>query len=218
MLAGIIDAYIAEKRDKEERGNDKFRVSSAGMCRLARYWKRQGKAETDPPDVRTLRVFEVGKIHHEWVQGILREKGLLIACEETLEDKDRRGHLDAIVKAEKPILYDLKSCHSGKFSYLEKGEVDAHRAHQIVTYALMWNEAHPDQQVNDCRLVYISKDDLRIAERPVWIAEWEAKVEEDWSLLERAWIDQCEPKPNGEPWMCRYCEYRTACEVRMDRR
>lgn len=212
MLARIIDEYIREKNGEgiPSTENPKFRVSDAGKCHLMRYWKRKGIEPTDEPDVRAKRVFEVGHVFHNWLQAILRRNGCLVEEEFEVEDTHRKGHVDAIVMTpEGLILYDFKTVHSRKFNYLNN-EIDKHYIHQIVTYYMMLPFG-----VEDIRLAYISKDDLRIQEMSI-IREFEfekilQETVDDWDKLIIAWETGQEPEPNPETWECRYCIYRSRC-------
>jgi len=213
MLANILDEFIVENRGLQEHLNDKFRVSDAGRCRLMRFWKRQGKPATDIPDARTYRIFEVGIIFHEWLQDLLTEKGILIEKEKEVEDIHRRGHIDAIVKnGERLVLYDFKTVHSRKFNYL-KAESDIHYHFQVVTYAMMLPYG-----VEEIRIAYISKDDLRIMEVPVNTDGIEEGVRKDWDTLLLYWQEQKAPPPNPKDWECKYCIYRSSCEYSRNRK
>ena len=60
-----------------------------------------------------MRVFEVGKILHEYLQNFLDEQGLLVLREFELEDAKRIGHLDAVIwDGRQSILYDFKTVNS----------------------------------------------------------------------------------------------------------
>jgi CRISPR/Cas system-associated exonuclease Cas4 (RecB family) len=207
MLANLVDTYISEKRNTNDSGNDKFRVSDAGRCHLMRYWKRQGKPASDDFDERTLRVFEVGHVFHVWLQDLLIEKGILVGKEFEVEDIHRRGHIDALIQTESGLLlYDFKTVHSRKFTYLTD-ESDRHYHMQAASYTLMLPFG-----VAETRIAYISKDDLRILELPVDVEEIKDAVTADWYTLVSAWANQKEPTPNPQDWECRYCTYRASCE------
>ena len=209
MLTEIIDTYIAEKNASIQRENGKFRVSDAGRCRLMRLWKRQGKPFSDTPDERTYRVFEVGHVFHVWLQELLANKKVLLASEFEVEDIHRIGHVDAIVnKGSGLILYDFKTVHSKKFSYIKK-DADLHYHFQASTYAMMLPFG-----VEQVLIAYVSKDDLRIQEVSVEVDVIGSQVEEDWKLLIEAWENQVEPTPNPMSWECKYCNYQSSCTYR----
>ena len=211
MLAELIDEYILEKRETQVRDNSKFRVSDAGRCRLMRYWKRQGKPFTDEPDERTLRVFEVGHVFHNWLQDLLELQGTLAGREIRVEDIHRIGHIDALVLPEGGplVLYDFKTVNSRKFSYLS-AEADRHYHFQAATYALLLPLG-----VGSIRIAYVSKDDLRIQEVPVDLEDIRGQVVEDWAILVKAWNEGKEPEPNPMSWECKYCAYGSACPHRL---
>ena len=214
MLAELIAQSLNKNLNEEQRSQDysKFRVSDAGRCHLMRYWKRQGKPFSDVPDERTLRIFEVGRVFHIWLQNLLRLKKVLVAEEFEVQDKHRIGHVDAVVMTEQGlVLYDFKTVHSKKFHYMKKFETDGdrHYAMQAYTYAMMLPFG-----VTDIRIAYISKDDLCIREVSINeeypnIDEWVLK---DWVKLIECWDSQTEPEPNPMDWECGYCGYKSSCE------
>jgi CRISPR/Cas system-associated exonuclease Cas4 (RecB family) len=175
-----------------------------------RYWKRLGLAPSDQPDERTLRVFEVGHVFHNWLQDLLEDQGALAGREIRVEDLHRIGHIDALVLTGKGplVLYDFKTVNSRKFSYLS-AEGDRHYHFQAATYALMLPLG-----VGEIRLAYISKDDLRIREVPVDLEALRDSVNEDWAILIEAWRAGQEPEANPMDWECPYCGYGSTCPQR----
>lgn len=209
MIEGLIAKILREKNDAHKPG-DKFRVSEAGRCRLMRFWKRKGKPYSDPFTDRVLRIFAVGHIFHSWIEDLIEKSGWDVKIEMKLEDEHRRGVLDLLVRTDEGyVLYDFKTVHSRKFDYLDK-EKDMHYIHQLITYKIMLKEQE-GIDVNDLRLFYISKDDLRVREVPVFHDQYIKETMMDWKILTDYWNKDIEPKPNAEPWECRYCVYRSIC-------
>jgi CRISPR/Cas system-associated exonuclease Cas4 (RecB family) len=195
-----------------DRDNSKFRLSDAGKCRLMRYWKRQGKAETRdiPPEV--LLQMQVGNIIHAYIERAAHEMGCLVSSEDKLEDEHRIGHFDMVLNdplddAER-IMYDIKTISSKKAYYMArdgKGANDQHIA-QLVSYALMYPET-----LDGLRIAYVIRDTMAITEAQIDMRRYESHVCEDWEILLHAWAYQTPPRANPEQWECRYCPYSADC-------
>lgn len=212
MIAGLLEEYLRDEFNlrKNRVSSEKFLVSDAGRCRLMRYWKRQGKETSIVYDSRMLRVFKAGSIFHEWVDDILNKKGSLFVKRIRINDEHRSGEVDNIIYEDgKKILYEFKSVHSKKFSYLAERGMDLHHACQVVTYRHML-----PFEVDDARVCYISKDDLRVHEDSVYkvYPNIDLTVETDWYVLIEDWKAGREPEPNPENWECAYCDYRDTCQ------
>jgi len=204
VIEKFINEYLAEQRAIPRESSGRFHVSDAGRCHLMRYWKRQATSPHQDFDDRAYRIFAVGHLFHLWIQGILKEKGVLISVEQKVEDEHRSGILDAIVQSSgKRILYDFKTVHSRKFLWIAK-EADIHYHHQAMTYNTMISVP-----ADEVRIAYISKDDLLIKEVPVFLTR--EKVDADWKPLIEAWVKQEPPKPTPLPWENAYCLYRESC-------
>lgn len=212
MIQSIIDNALKTKRSTERKSSGKFSVSGAGKCRLARYWDRMKKEGKEEPNERAYRVFEVGHIFEKWIVSLVDfpvpegENPLLHSYHGIVEDEHRKGEYDVILNVDgKKILYDFKTVHSRKFHNNNKQgwDKDIHYHHQIVTYWDMLKEK-PDE----CRLCYISKDDLCIQEVPVYPDKIIDAVREDWALLIGAWTAGIEPEANPLSWECKKCGYK----------
>jgi len=213
ILQTILDKYLQDCRDKVRvvTEDPKFRVSEAGRCHLMRYWKRMGVEPTNPIEVSSLRVFEVGTIIHRWIQEALRESGCLLAEEMVVEDEHRRGHIDAVVQWDgKTIIYDFKTVSPSRFS--DAISPSRNYRYQLYTYYLMY-----PGQVDDLVLAYICKDDLLIAEVSLLQGDFQRELDDvkrDWEGLIEGWIQGREPFPNPDsPVECYGCIYRTKCDT-----
>lgn len=209
----ILDDYLQENR-RELKPSEHFRVSDMGKCMRMRFWKRQGKKgiEIEP---RVLRIFEIGTIVHERMREILEEKNVLVSAEETIELNGFQGHYDGIIRLKDGLaLCELKTVHSGKFSYLlNSNQRDEHYEAQLMTYMKILREGdYP--QLRDGRLIYLSKDDLRIAEFGfTWSEKWDKKITEEMEQLNQYWADdELPPAQPPQKWMCKYCPYRGECK------
>ena len=210
-ITTILDKFCAERQehDTAERDNSKFRVSDAGKCRLMRYWKRQGKPMESHYTPEGLRTLHVGILIHNWIQDVIKNAGIALALELELEDFNRIGHLDALVKLEgKLVLYDFKTVNGKKWFYLSKNNFRPDLPHiaQILTYSQMI-----DPQPDKSFIVYINRDTLDMVESAVVPSVWGEKVTTDWDILITCWEKQIEPAQTTEQWECNYCGYRVGC-------
>jgi hypothetical protein len=159
----IVDQYLKSESEKIRNYGEYWSASSAGYCLRLNILKRLKvpcvpEIQEDLP--RTTRVFESGKIFHEWAQRITKNAGLSIAQELELQDKDLmvRGHIDDLVlittssafdppenapMAQVPyegesrlVLYDYKTANSQSFNY-KRDEIGHYHKMQLGTYMYM---------------------------------------------------------------------------------
>lgn len=164
------------------------------------------------------RIFESGHIFHEWMQRITKNAGLSIASEVELQDEELmiRGHFDdlvlvgtgivdqvgkyADVERRNLILYDYKTAHSASFNFSKNRPMGHYHSMQLATYMYMlrstkgmagWGDKEPDMRVHEvqeARILSISKDDLRMHETQLmWSPALEKEVYEYWSTLNGYW-------------------------------
>lgn len=216
-VVGFTNKYLRDKQN-ERVASENFNASDMGRCYLMRYWKRLGKEGT-PIDDRTLRVFAVGNIFHDFFQRITKEGGLSILSEEKMELKDEEGNvlvsgrIDDLIQTEggKLVLYDYKTVHSKKFHYLVGGERDQHYERQVLLYYIMLKEKYPE--LADLRILYISKDDMCLKEMPVMITDRAVEsVRKEVEEINQYWKEKKEPRAiPKEAWECKYCPYSDTC-------
>jgi len=219
-IVGEIDKYLAAKEAADQRGNG-FSASDMGRCKLMRYWKKMGVPRAKP-EARSLRIFAMGNIVHDFIQSITRETGLSVLSESNLEYKvDGKiwatGHADDLIKVSdnEYILFDYKTVHSNKFHYL-KSEADKHYYKQATLYKMMINQSHPEWNITGVRILYISKDDLCMKE--MFVNADDAMMGECHNELE--YLNHCfenKEQPKAEPeeiWECSksYCPYYMQCD------
>ena len=73
MIEKLIDDYLlAEQtqRAKKERSG-LWSPSSFGRCFRYQFWNRKNEPQTNPPDLRALKIFKVGNIFHDFIQSML---------------------------------------------------------------------------------------------------------------------------------------------------
>lgn len=206
----LIDAYLLEESKKLRDYGEFWSASSAGYCQRRVIFERLGvpKVESDG-DARKTRVFESGKIFHEWVQRITKNAGVSIAQELELQDEELkiRGHIDDLLLIDdKLMLVDYKTQNSRAFSY--KRPLSHYHKMQLGTYMYMLRKGWPNFPLNkhphsptqypdltEARILKISKDDLRLSEEQLmWSPQLEKEVYEYWSTLNGYWKNKKIPK------------------------
>jgi len=210
-IQSILDNYLDKQRKSEKRDNSKWHISDMGHCLLKRFWKRKG-IEGTPLEPRTMRVFEVGRVIHKFIQDMLKKEGVLVEAEGEVNKGDLLGHYDAIVQyGDKKVLYDFKTVHSNKFHYLKKGERDRHYILQVLTYLMLLQEKYSD--LKEARILYISKDDMCLDELTyVLTDDYKREIESEIKRLDDYWKKDIGPPANPpEKWSCRYCQYEARC-------
>jgi len=218
-----MDLYLKSQDQKEQ--SPRFRASDMGRCFRMRYYKKQGEKQL-PLDPRSRRIFAVGNNVHALYQAALEQIGVLVSKEEEINYRGILfGHYDALVNPEGKdaphnggadlILYDIKTVNSGKFHQNDKSkipwsEIDTHYVKQIHAYCMILREQYPN--LTDCRIYYVSKDDLDTREVPVPYLprREEAVIKEIHELIEieSGKIPPATPKME---WECKFCPFRNIC-------
>lgn len=216
-----IDAYLAAQGAKERDYGEYWSASSGGYCMRLNIMRRLGvpKVPELEDNATQTRIFESGKIFHEWMQRITENAGLSIASEVELQDEDLmiRGHFDDLILVPdgtiggevythpehpdvplikdvhqngKLILYDYKTAHSASFNYKKKQtKIGHYHKMQLGTYVYMWRNPKVWLPKNDWLLM---KDMLREA-RILSISKDDLRMHEQqllWSTqLEKEIVD-----------------------------
>lgn len=184
-----------------------------GKCLSGAYYRRQGLAPDSTPDDRSLRVFKCGNLFEQFVIDQLKETGQLFETQVRLEipEYDLTGYADLLLGE---IVYEIKSVHSRKFWWMQTGNdgPDVHYLCQLYAGMMALGK-------QEGRLIYLSKDDLSIAEYTLLISNEKIRdlVLHDLEILNRAWRDEVPPPPvetivDGRlNWMAVYCDYHSHC-------
>lgn len=209
MIEELIDkALLKEQEGKKDRvRSGKWSPSSFGRCYRYQYWNRKNEQPSNPPDERALKIFKVGKVFHDFVQGFIPDQ----ETEVLVKQDDILGYADIVTK---DAVIDLKSQHSRGFWYMLKetyniAEQKYSNWLQVATYAWILKK-------EKCGLVFISKDDLCIKEYYMPTEKWIPEVEKELKTLRAIW--EKDELPKGEPKAyggkeCQYCGYRDKCGV-----
>ena len=174
-----IDEYIKGNRG-EHIGSSKYKPSNLGRCYRLQYWARKGEEETNKPDDRLLRVFECGKIFHNWVQNIIKEG---VEIEKRIETPDFVGYADMVNTDE---VIELKTVHSYQFHHLKDETISETKLPNILQGMFYVKELGKPR----LRLVFISKDDLCIGEYVFEYDKFEMELRKEIATLKNWWDRQ----------------------------
>jgi CRISPR/Cas system-associated exonuclease Cas4 (RecB family) len=202
----INEALLKEQEDRKDRvGSGKISPSALGTCFRRQIYKLKRFKETDPPDVRGLRVFKAGKLFHDFVQGFIPKDSVEIL----VETDDIKGYADIVGK---DTVYDVKSQHSRGFWYMNKEGYDVKKEKwnnwlQLACYGKLLNK-------EKLCLVVVSKDDLCINEYVEFTKDWLRDLDTELELIKR--FKASDELPPKEPRLykgkeCQYCAYKTLC-------
>jgi hypothetical protein len=207
----INESLLAEQEKRKDRQRSgKFSPSMLGRCYRAQIWNRANVEQTEAPDVRTLRVFKVGHIFHEFVQGYFDKA----QTEVKVESEHLFGYADLVLD---DTVIDIKSQHSRAFWYMEKTNYDIKKEKypnilQVMTYAYLLKKPKG-------RLIFISKDDLCCAEYEFALDQWKDEIFKEMAQLKTWWklYQDNETLPPAEPRCyngkeCQYCNWKTKCK------
>ena len=212
-LQNIINQKIKESREKHHEITS-WHASKLGQCLRGVFLERMGVKPDIEFDERTLRVFDLGHIIEEWFVNLLKDvPNVEIKTQEKVEDKELNvsGYCDLIVCHEgNQKVYELKSKHSKAFWYMIDKKEGANRQHEYQLWLYL-----KLLKIAEGGLVYISKDDLSIAEFPVLLSnkQLEAEVMNEINLLNRAWKEKNPrllPLPK-EAWKSKFCRWHKQC-------
>ena len=212
----MLDKILQDEQDarKDRIRSGKFSPSSFGGCLRKQYWNRKDEPKTNDVDARTLRVFRVGTMFHEFIQNLMKTDDTEL--EVKIETDDVCGYADMVTPDE---VIELKSQHSRAFWYMAKSNksiFDQKPDHvmQVCYYALQLGRKW-------ARLVYISKDDLCIEEYKIELTDaLITKVEGELDDLNKYWVkDELPPakqrlykQKDGTYKECGYCAWKDKCK------
>ena len=207
-IQGMIDDAL---KPKPRKRSGKFSPSLFGRCYRAQIFNRKNEPVTNPPDSRVLRVFKAGNLFHDFVQQTLIDKFPELKSEVLIDvDDDVVGYADLVNDIE---VIDIKSQHSRAFHYMSKtkdiGQDKKPNWLQVMYYAIALNKPA-------ARLVFVSKDDLCIAEFHLKVDEyWKKEVSEELKILRMWWKKQELPPKNSRAYNgkeCDYCNWKDKCK------
>lgn len=205
----LIDDHLENKRNQETRDLGKFRASSFGRCYLAQVLKRRGEEETNPPGAKSLRIFNIGHMVHEYVQNLIPNKNEV--CELEYQDEDFSGHCDYVGDT---YVEDYKTVNVFKFNQIIKkgadvAEIVPNYVLQLMAYCKWWDKPTG-------RLTFINKDDWRIKSFDFQYSDYEDLLEDEFDILKAFWnknrLPPAMPRIRyGRSEECIYCGYKDRC-------
>ena len=202
----LVDKALLAEQNKEREHSGKFSPSQLGRCYRAQIFKRKGEEQTNPPDSRALRVFRVGHLFHEFIQDFIPAEQV----EVEIEDDDFRGRADIV---EKNCVTDIKSVHSRSFWYMEKQDYDVCEQKYTNWLQVAWYAWKLGKEY--IRILFVSKDDLCIAEYREKLEDWKDSLMAELYTLEAWWVSgklpPAEPRAYGGK-ECKYCGYSELCK------
>jgi len=209
----ITDRLLKEQEDRNNREKSgKFSPSLFGYCLRRQFWNRKKEKPTNPPDIRLLKIFKVGKLYHDYVQSFIPVEDI----EKKIETEDVLGYADVVTN---DSICDIKSAHSGSFHYLYAKDFDITKEKycnilQVCAYAYFLGKPK-------ATLYFISRDDLRSEEFEFNVEEWKPEIEKELKNLRYYWSKDLLPPPiprafinkkTNIPKECDYCQYKDKCK------
>lgn len=209
----LVNQTIRENGKREKKEIKSWHPSKLGSCLTGVYLERAGAEPDEPLDDRTLRVFSVGTMLEDWLVKALEKQYPHIERQARVEwpEMNVSGYADLVVDFGngKKIVYEIKSRHSRAFWHMTKeGKPSRHHEYQAWIYCKVLN-------IEESRLIYLSKDDLAIQEYSVFLNDkrLEQEVADEINLLNRAWKENLPPPIpfDNNDWRAQYCNFHKKC-------
>ena len=219
-IAKAFDLGLKNTRT-ERPSSTPFRGSTLGGCLRAQHYSATGVEPSNPFEPRLYRIFEQGHVIADVLYKKLEASGLFDSIQFEVpvvwEEKNFSGNIDILVQwkgATEEEVIELKSMNSRGFTYLKSPKPE--HAIQAASYALA--REHLTGSPVTARVVYVSKDDFRIAEYTVG-SEWYDKalrvLDVGNKFLEQGRIPWRLPLAEGQDvkkkWPCAGCQWLTKC-------
>ena len=207
MIEKLLDDYLTQEQAQKatRHRSGLWSPSSFGRCFRYQFWNRKNEPQTNPPDLRSQKIFKVGDLFHDFIQNLIptAQKEVMVKWEDVL------GFADLVTE---DSVIDIKTIHSKAFWYMEKGDYDVEKEKesnilQVCAYA--WILKKPKASI-----LFVSKDDLVMAEYGFATDKWAPRVEEELKTLRGYWDKNELPKAqarcyNGKE--CNYCPFKDKC-------
>lgn len=221
----IVDEVIKKDNDaREHKTKNSWYPSELGQCLSGAYYKRLGTPQI-PPDARLLRVFKVGMNDEDLIMNCIERSGVPVTRQVRIEipEHNLTGYADGVIRSpdsKNDLALEIKSCHSQKFWRMKKEKKAGDWHHRMQLWCAL--EA---LQIAQGSLIYVSKDDLTIAEFPVFLEDpvLSESVLDELNILNEAWTLGRPPEPAQAVvfnetygryemnWKAKYCNFHTLC-------
>lgn len=158
-MVKYLDGIIENTAQESDRalGFHASGLSYKEYCLRELYLGRLYKVEGDPLDIRTMKIFSIGHLFHNWIQNRIKEGGVLVREEVPFFDEETeiRGRADAIIKVPSMgnVLLEFKTINARSFFKLQKS-YDPHQV-QITLYHRFLKERYNLADIG--YIVYIEK-------------------------------------------------------------
>ena len=217
----FLDSDLRQAQGLRKPRGDYWYASEIGYCPRKAFFSRAGLKGKDK-DSRTLRVFELGKLHESFLLDKLKagqRVGALTILESNREVECNNDKLHVHARAdwvgklqdENEIwdeVVECKSQSSRSFTYMlgKKEGASEHHIAQLWFYLYTLN-------IEKGQLIYSSKDDMREAQFPIRLSDEKvgngvmAKID----FLNQNWADKKLPEAK-ENWLCKYCDFAEQCK------
>jgi hypothetical protein len=236
----LIDNYIQKRYDKhqEERGSDKgeWHPSSLTGCPRAAVYDYKGYEESDPTEMRSMRIMDRGTEVHEFIQAMVTES--IIAKEGQPSDflpevkvdhAGIKGSCDGLLKVDGDLyeVQEYKSIGPNGKKYLypkpygKRGPGNVPQAKpEHIKQARIYHRGLKAMgyAVTDwCTIVYIDRDDWSVLEFRVnaWSdVEWYEFLAEIADLEDNVHEGTLPDRPaeyERTKFPCSYCNFNTRC-------
>jgi len=207
----LINNQLSQEQSnrKDRLRSGKYSPSSLGRCYRLQYFNRLNEPITNPPEERNLRVMYCGNIFHDIIQEITLKNSPNLQKEVLVETEDFKGYADLVDTDE---ISDIKTMNSQGFKYLNPETIAKEKYTnwlQVMFY--VWK-----LKKKFARLVFVSKDDLRIDEyRQELDNYWLNELDMEETKLKYYWSNKtlppAEPRAfNGKD--CQYCSWLNKCK------
>ena len=235
-IINIYDKYINKKREKNEEVRYKnyknwFHASGAGSCVRKHYFANVENTPRVPKSLDTLRLFRLGDIVHNDVQAAVSQFAITDKVEVYIEHEIRipelnvRGFLDMVI-VDDDELYDIKTCHGGKYKKLFGGKMNAFNEPtnyymQVGTYGY-WYEQEKKRPLKKLALIYYNKNTSEMEEMVVSRSYMQRAVRY-WERVKREFAYGLPPVKLGfapmKKWECdqKYCDFYAHCGGGLDK-
>jgi hypothetical protein len=207
------DSLLKEQEKRKDRvRSGKFNPSSFGQCFRRQVWNRLNETPSNPPDLKGLTIFRVGKWYHDGLEAVLPDH----QTEVEIDLFDVKGYADIVLEDEVADLKSIREYGFKKIKKLEGDEIFHEKPEdviQVVFYAITLKKPK-------ARLSYIAKDSHEVKEFELDVNAFRDIVEDELITLRHYWdahrlnnllLPKAKPRLYGGN-ECKYCQFKGKCE------